>query len=83
MQLSTDAVRKILNEKIVEVTFIKDSGETRIMECTTNLDHIPPSAWPKAKIDEQPNTSRTLRVFDVKAQGWRSFKLDSVVGITE
>lgn len=69
----------LLRENIVEVTFVKKStGETRVMRCTLNAQHLP----------EQTQTSRTkefnpevISVFDLDKQDWRSFRIDSIVSV--
>lgn len=74
-------LRKKLNTQTLEVTFRKVNGDIRVMTCTTNLDAVPPSMWPSKKIDEsaEPKYGTQLRVFDINAQGWRSFKFENVI----
>jgi len=62
------------------VTFTKVNGDTRVMKCTLNSSFIPAVQIP-ASLDEQNELQRSvdvLRVFDTEAQGWRSFRIDSV-----
>lgn len=75
----TSELRTQLRQRVVQVTFTKVNGDLRIMDCTTNPDLIPPSAWPQGKVEISEDTAnRTIRVFDVKAQGWRSFVAENV-----
>jgi hypothetical protein len=58
------------------VVFTKVNGDERDMTCTRVLDKIPMEDRPKG--DDSLLNEETLRVFDVKAQGWRSFRVNSV-----
>lgn len=73
--------RGFLKGGICKVTFTKVNGETRVMRCTLNEAFIPAVQVPPT-LDEQKEASErsleVLRVFDVEAQGWRSFRIDSV-----
>ena len=71
-------LKEELSKRLVTVTFTKKNGEEREMVCTRNMELVPPSAWPAGKI-EITNESN-VRVWDVKAQGWRSFILANVKG---
>lgn len=59
------------------VKFTKVNGEEREMECTLNMEYIPESLTPKGG-DTQPNDD-VIRVFDVRAAGWRSFRVGNVL----
>lgn len=73
-------LKQQLHEGTTRVTFTKLDGNLRIMDCTVNPDLIPPSAWPQGKIEVSKDTAnRTIRVFDIHAQGWRSFVVDNVI----
>lgn len=81
--LELSELKQELHKRIVTVTFKKVNGDIRVMECTTNLDVIPPSQWPKEKpiTEEKKDYGSQIRVFDVKAQGWRSFKYENVIEV--
>lgn len=69
-----------LNKRIVTVTFKKINGDLRVMDCTKNLELVPPSRWPQGKQELSEETKeKAIRVYDVKAQGWRSFLTDNVI----
>jgi hypothetical protein len=75
-------LRSKLHEGKVTVTFTKVNGDVRVMDCTLNMELVPPSGWPQGKIELSEDTSnRTIRVYDLKAQGWRSFVFDNVTNI--
>ncbi len=79
MSENLEYVRCIMRAQTATVTFTKNNGERRIMECTLNLDKIPPSMWPKGTISE--SSSDQVRVFDVNARGWRSFNFKNVESV--
>lgn len=81
--LEMSDLKKQLSEKTLTVTFTKVNGDVRIMECTTNLDSVPPSMWPTEKLvtEEKKDSGSQIRVFDVKAKGWRSFKYENIISV--
>lgn len=65
-----------LDEEVVKVTFTKADGTERTMKATRNFALIPAEALPKSSgRAENPDV---CPVFDVEAQGWRSFRYDSI-----
>lgn len=77
-----DILKESIGARLVEVTFRKKDGEHRVMTCTTSLELIPPSAWPQNKVTiSEATKERTMRVYDLNAQGWRSFVLDNVTNV--
>jgi len=67
---------------ILIVEFTKKNGDKRKMKCTTNLDIIPESEYPQEGSKFTYNTEEVVRAFDVEAEGWRSFRIDSVDAIS-
>ena len=67
---------------ILIVEFTKKNGDKRKMKCTTNLDIIPESEYPQEGNKFTYNTEEVVRAFDVEAEGWRSFRIDSVDAIS-
>ena len=72
-------LRGHLNYGPVTVTFTKKDGTERVMKCTTNDSLIPQvieeSLTPKR--EKKPN-EEVMSVYDLEAEGWRSFRWDSV-----
>jgi len=76
--------RKDLQEQLIngalEVTFTKINGDKRVMNCTLNSAVVPQTEktteTKKKKLDEN-----LLSVWDTDANGWRSFKIDSIIGV--
>lgn len=66
-----------LSEGTCSVTFTKVDGTERTMKCTKNFDLIPS--------DKVPSGTGTvakqgvISVFDIEANGWRSFRPESVI----
>ena len=68
-------LRVLLRERVVGVVFTKKDGTERVMQATLSEELIPKvekSATTRKKSDE------ALAVWDTEAEGWRSFRWDSV-----
>lgn len=78
--MERDEMLVMLKAGVCKVTFTKVNGEKREMRCTLVRDMIPPESTPKLFDDEKlENTSDVIRVFDLDARGWRSFKIANVI----
>jgi hypothetical protein len=87
-QFDTDSGRKwlqdILHKGPVIVTFTKKDGETRVMTCTLQESSIPEQHRPKPIAEGQEQRKRSdanLSVWDINAEGWRSFILANVTQV--
>ena len=73
-----------LTQRTCRVIFKKTNGEERDMMCTLQEDIVP------AATKEDPLTQKKVRavneevipVWDINAQGWRSFRVDSVISFS-
>lgn len=65
-----------LNTGDALVKFTKVDGSVRCMRCT--LKDIPTEFQPNSKVISKEDDN-LLKVFDLEKNGWRSFKLDSVI----
>ena len=72
-------LNKQLRESILVVTFNKLNGDERVMTCTKDFKIIPESHRPKT--DKEPPEGN-VTVWDINANGWRSFKYDRVTKVT-
>jgi hypothetical protein len=63
----------------VTVNFVKKDGSARTMICTLSESKIPTDFAPKGSTKVQ--SDEALAVFDVEANGWRSFRYDSITQI--
>lgn len=77
VKLHHNAISMLLKTGIVEVEFIKKNGEYRKMKCTTKLDYIPKDKHPTGEGNALIN-EKVMRVYDINAEGWRSFNVDSI-----
>ena len=69
-------MREILRENVCEVQFTKADGSLRTMRCTLMPDSLPPSKPAEGK--PRAENLDVVPVWDVEAEGWRSFRIDSV-----
>ncbi len=64
---------------VITVRFTKKNGDERTMKCTLLSEYLP-----QQKDIEEISTkenSNLLAVWDVEANGWRSFRIDSVISL--
>ena len=66
----------MLEQSVVEVTFTKKDGTERVMNCTLLEDYLPETTGAG-----RSSGSDALAVFDVDADGWRSFRWDSIKAV--
>ena len=66
----------ILEQSVVEVTFTKKDGTERVMNCTLLEDYLPETTGAGRSAG-----SDALAVYDVDADGWRSFRWDSIKAV--
>jgi hypothetical protein len=72
-------LRARLRSGILRVTFDKVNGDSRIMTCTLQDQYLPPSS----SEEKRPEPKDSLAVWDLNANGWRSFRLDKIIAIEE
>jgi hypothetical protein len=71
-----------LKQSVVEVTFTKVNGDRRIMRCTLDPRQLP--AMTNEQVEhlstqqKREENKDVIAVWDVQANGWRSFRIDSV-----
>lgn len=75
--MTRDEMVVALQSGVCRVQFTKVNGEFRDMQCTLNQSIIPAEHTPSSDKVIKENLE-VIRVFDTLAQGWRSFKVDSV-----
>ena len=73
-------LKNLLGQNVVVVDFNKISGDKRVMTCTLREDMKPRATkddtMSQKKVREMSDA--TVTVWDVKAQGWRSFRYDRI-----
>lgn len=65
----------------VTVTFNKKDGEQRVMTCSLQPELLPPAPIKEATTTKKENTN-IVSVYDLTAQGWRSFIVKNVTNVT-
>jgi hypothetical protein len=73
-------LKDMLKIDVATVTFTKKDGTERIMKCTLNPDKLPSSTVTESKKERKVNND-VLAVYDVEAQGWRSFTIKSITKV--
>lgn len=80
----TENVKETIKEKLrqgsVTVEFTKADGTVRKMICTLQ-EHVIPPAEPKKTERVKKENDDVLAVWDLEAQGWRSFRFDSILSV--
>lgn len=65
----------------LEIRFKKINGEMRVMRCTLMKHLLPVNDSQFEQLEEQhkkPENLNTIVVWDLQANGWRSFRIESV-----
>jgi hypothetical protein len=65
----------------VTVTFNKKDGAERVMTCSLQPELLPPAPVKESTTDKKENTN-IISVYDLTAQGWRSFIVKNVTNVT-
>lgn len=70
-------LKGVLSVQPATVTFTKKDGTERVMNCTLRADLLPAVEIKEDKAPRKQNES-ALAVYDLEANGWRSFTVSSV-----
>lgn len=68
------------NNEIVKVVFTKKNGDERTMICTKSDNQIPEKLRPKKDSIQNVNPN-IVNVYDIEADGWRSFVIERLISI--
>lgn len=70
-------LKGLLSENVVEILFVKRDGSERLLKGTLIPSYLPV----QTDIEEHTsnNNENLLSVWDTENDGWRSFRLDSVI----
>ncbi len=80
--MNTEAINNLKSEMrkgVVEFSYTKKDGSTRIAKGTLNFEIMGEENTPKSGVEY--DTETTTRYFDVDSEGWRSFKNDNFLEI--
>jgi hypothetical protein len=83
-----EMIKEILRHGVYHVEFTKVDGSRRLMPCTLMYGLIPQEKAPQKLNEERSTPARAenpniVRAFDTDKQEWRSFRVDSVIAVTE
>lgn len=73
----SDWLKGMLKQSEGIVTFTKKDGSERVMKCTLNPDLLPKVEITEGKKERKVNEF-VMAVYDLDAEGWRSFSIKSV-----
>jgi hypothetical protein len=71
---------ELLKNNVMTVTFTKVDGTERVMRCTLLPEYLPAETNGRQLLNE--GVRNNISVWDVDANGWRSFRTDSVKNIS-
>ena len=81
MVYNRDDLLKDLKQHACEIQFTKVNGQPRKMRCTLRSEYLPVTDHQLQHLEEEhkkPENLNSLAVWDLEANGWRSFRIDSV-----
>jgi hypothetical protein len=70
--------KELLKSNIVEVEFTKVNGDKRVMKCTLIETYLPESSGTMKELNKTYKDT-SLAVWDLEANGWRSFRYDNII----
>jgi hypothetical protein len=75
-----EELKVLLEHNVITVDFLKLNGDRRVMTCTLRSDIKPPATKDNAISQKavRETAESVISVWDVNAQGWRSFRYDRV-----
>jgi hypothetical protein len=82
MIFDKENLNELLRNNVVTVTFTKVNGEERIMKCTLLSEHIPNAPKNNGTVVARQSSNDNLSVWDLDANGWRSFKVNNVKSVS-
>jgi len=76
-------LKTLLEQNIIKVDFLKLNGDRRTMTCTLRED-LKPAATRSDTVSQRAvreTAESVICVWDVNAQGWRSFRYDRIINV--
>ena len=77
-------LKTLLKSSEATVCFTKKDGTERVMRCTLNPDLLPLPKVNESTVTTKPERKKSdtsLAVYDLDAQGWRSFIVTSIKNV--
>ena len=78
MKYDKENLKQALQQTVGTVVFTKNDGTERTLRCTLQESFLPVSDKKESTTVKKENPD-VLSVWDVEAQGWRSFRIDSIL----
>jgi len=75
---SKNWLKDLLHSEIVTLTFTKKDGTERVMKCTLSENVIPFAILDAVGDKNHKKSDEAQSVYDLEAEGWRSFRWDSL-----
>ena len=75
MLYTKDMIREAARAGVINVQFTKKDGSLREMRCSLQEQYLP-SLMGETTTKDNPDV---LAVWDIEVEGWRSFRIDSVL----
>ena len=75
--INKQEINAMLREGVRTVTFTKADGTERVMKCTLADSYLPDQLDVEEYISRKKNDD-VCAVWDIEANGWRSFRIDSI-----
>lgn len=76
--LTRHEMKEMLQDGVVTVVFVKKDGTDRTMKCTLLPEYLPQQGQLLVEGANRKENTDVLSVWDIEANGWRSFRVDSV-----
>jgi len=80
--MNREELKEKLSQGVYHIQFEKVDGSLRDMKCTLNKNHIPERSATGTTREHRINET-VLPVWDVEAEGWRSFRIESLKEMRE
>lgn len=78
-EVTRDWLIELLAEQPATVTFTKKDGTERVMKCTLQSEEV---EYDEKKTDRTKAANpEVLPVYDMEAEGWRSFRIDAITKV--
>lgn len=75
---SKNWLKSLLQSEVVTLTFTKKDGSERVMQATLSESRIPSSGNVTESAGTRKYSAEAQPVYDIEANGWRSFRWDSL-----
>lgn len=76
--MNQQEIKDALHANVCTVTFTKVNGDERVMQCTLKEGLLPAQIDVEESVQKKTPNPDVLAVYDVTAQGWRSFRWDTL-----